>query len=294
MKLSDWVAQFLADKGIRHVFAVTGGASLHLIDSIARTPGIDYVCPRTSRPAPWRPTPTARDRHSGLCDRHERSGATNLLTGMICSWFDSVPVLYVTGQVTTFRLKGDTGVRQMGFQETDIVDMSGPVTKYAVMVTDWPRSDSSSNGRCRCQERPPGPVLVDLPDDLQRMDIDPGSSSRTPRIRRPTAAPSPQSSTRSRPSSTKAERPVVILGWGVRLAGAEPEALALIEQLGLPALPTWPVADMIPSDHPCIVGPLVRTARATRTTRCRTPTSCSRSAPASTRARPAALPGLRA
>jgi acetolactate synthase-1/2/3 large subunit len=259
MKLSDWVAQFLADKGIGHVFAVTGGASLHLIDSIARTPGIDYVCPGHEQAGAM-----AADAYSRVTGRPgcaiatSGPGATNLLTGVICSWFDSVPVLYLTGQVTTFRLKGETGVRQMGFQETDIVEMVQPVTKYAALVKDWRmvRVELERALAVATSGRP-GPVLVDLPDDLQRMDIDPDELIPYSPQESTTQAPPPDPASVDAIATalTAAARPVAIIGWGVRLAGAEAEALELIGRLGLPTLLTWPVGDMIPSDHPCIVGP---------------------------------------
>jgi acetolactate synthase-1/2/3 large subunit len=259
MKLSDWVAQFLAGKGIGHVFAITGGASLHLIDSIARTPGIDYVCPAHEQAGAMAADAYARVTGApGCAIATSGPGATNLLTGVICSWFDSVPVLYLTGQVTTFRLKGETGVRQMGFQETDIVDMARPVTKYAALVRDWRmvRVELERALAVATSGRP-GPVLVDLPDDLQRMDIDPDDlipySPAESTVQAP--PPDPEAVDAIAAALGDAERPVAILGWGVRLAGAEAEALELVERLRLPTLLTWPVGDMIPSDHPCVVGP---------------------------------------
>lgn len=104
MKLSDYVAQFLADQGIRHVFVMTGGAAAHLIDSVAKTPGIDYVCPQHEQAAAM-----AADAYSrvtgnlGAAIATSGPGATNLITGVCCAYYDSIPVLYITGQVATFR-----------------------------------------------------------------------------------------------------------------------------------------------------------------------------------------------
>ena len=137
MKLSDYVAQFLANQGIRHAFVVIGGASLHLIDSIARNGGINYICPQHEQAGAMAADAYSRATGNlGVAIATSGPGATNLITGIACSYFDSVPVLYITGQVTTFRLKGDSGVRQMGFQETEIVDMVKPITKYAIMIRD--------------------------------------------------------------------------------------------------------------------------------------------------------------
>jgi len=258
VKLSDYVARFLKDQGIRHAFAVTGGASLHFIDSIARTPDIEYICPQHEQGGAMAADAYARATGNlGCAIATSGPGATNLITGIICSWFDSVPVLYLTGQVTTFRLKGDSGVRQMGFQETEIVEMCRPVTKYAVMVSDWKqvRYELEKAIYIAKQGRP-GPVIVDIPDDLQRMDIDPEELSVfTPEVVDTPLKPSHADLDTVIVELKKASRPVVILGWGVRLAGAESDVLNLIDQLGLPVLPTWPVLDMFPATHPNLVGP---------------------------------------
>src|SRR5258708_1349601 len=137
MKLSDVVAQFLVEQGIRHVFAVSGGASLHLIHSIAETPGIDFVCPQHEQGGAMAADGYARVSGGLGCGvATSGPGATNLITGICSSFYDSVPVLFITGQVATFRAKGNSGVRQIGFQETDTVDICRSITKHAVLVTD--------------------------------------------------------------------------------------------------------------------------------------------------------------
>lgn len=258
MKLSDYVAGFLAGAGVRHAFAVTGGASLHLIDSIARTPGIRYVCPQHEQAGAMAAEAYSRATGNlGVAVATSGPGATNLITGIACAYFDSVPVLYLTGQVTTFRLKGDTGVRQMGFQETEIVEICRPITKYAVMVRD-PRRIRYELEKASHVARAarPGPVLVDVPDDIQRMDIDPGSLEGFEPDASPDRPAPDQADVRQVVEYLKqAARPVLIIGWGVRLARAEADARRLIDRLGVPVLPTWPVLDMIPSGHPLVVGP---------------------------------------
>ena len=145
-----------------------------MIKSISDCDGIEYVCPHHEQAAAM-----AADAYSrvtgniGCALATSGPGATNLLTGIACAWFDSVPVIYLTGQVTRFRFKGNTGVRQMGFQETDIVSMAKPITKFATLVeraedlrTVLDKAVSiARSGR-------PGPVLIDIPDDLQREMID--------------------------------------------------------------------------------------------------------------------------
>ena len=257
MKLSDYVAQFLVSQGVRHAFAIIGGASLHLIDSIAKTPGIEYICPQHEQAGAMAADAYSRATGNlGVAIATSGPGATNLITGIACSYFDSVPVLYLTGQVTTFRLKGDSGVRQMGFQETEIVEMVKPITKYAVMIRDplkikYELQKAVHIARsCRT-----GPVLVDIPDDLQRMDIDASSlESFTPETSKKILGARFGDLCRIMDCLEKSKRPVLILGWGVRLAKSKSEAKYLINKLRIPVLLTWPVLDMIPSSHPLIVG----------------------------------------
>lgn len=257
MKLSDYVADFLAKQNIRYVFAVSGGASLHLIDSIAKHPDIDYVCPQHEQAGAM-----AADGYSrvtgnlGSAIATSGPGGTNMITGICCSYYDSIPVLYITGQVSTFRMKGDTGVRQMGFQETDIVAMCRPITKYAVLITNSINIRYELEKACYIAvSGRPGPVLIDIPDNIQREDIDP--EKLEPFV------PERQCEILNKfdikigqcvEFLEKAKRPIIILGWGIRLSKAEKEFKKFINKVGFPVAPTWAAADMIPSDSLMLAG----------------------------------------
>ena len=259
MKLSDYVADFLAKQGIRHVFAISGGASVHLIDSLAKHPNIDYICPQHEQAGAMAADAYARIKSSfGAAIATSGPGATNMVTGVCCAHYDSVPVIFITGQVATFRLKSDTGVRQLGFQETDVVDMFRPITKYAVMVEDPQMIRYHMEKACYLAlHGRPGPVLVDIPDNLQRADVNPTELEPFT----PAADATNKRSSLSQDQIHKclellstAKRPIVVFGWGVRLAKAEKEAIAVAERLGFPVVPTWGALDMIPSSHPLFVG----------------------------------------
>lgn len=257
MKLSDYVASFLAGEGIRHVFAISGGASIHLIHSLADTPGVDFICPQHEQAGAMAADAYSRvTQNLGAAIATSGPGATNMITGICCSYYDSIPVLYITGQVSTFRLKRDSGVRQLGFQETEIVQMVKPVTKYAIRIEDplhicYELEKAvylAKSGR-------PGPVLVDIPDDIQRMDI------QVEKLRRfePPQELKHKDLLQKKVKDcaellSQAERPVLILGGGVRLAKAEIEARDFVERLGIPILPTWAMMDFLPSSHPLVIG----------------------------------------
>ena len=256
MKLSDFVADFIAKAGVFDVFGITGGASLHLIHSVAEHPKLNIICPLHEQAGAMAADGYSRvTRNLGVAIGTSGPGATNMITGICCSYYDSVPVLYITGQVSTFRFKGDTGVRQYGFQETDIVSMCKPVTKYAVTIIDPQKIryelekaySIAKSGR-------PGPVLIDIPDNLQREEVDPEDLvSYTEEVE------AEDFSLMSRveeclPLLYQAQRPVVILGWGVRLASADKEVMQLIECLKLPVAPTWGGAELLPAEHEALIG----------------------------------------
>ena len=260
MKLSDYIANYLSKQGMSHVFAITGGTVIHLIDSIAEAPNIKYICLQHEQAGAMAADAYSRvSKTMGIALATSGPGATNMLTGVCCAFYDSIPVLYITGQVNTFRLKGDAGVRQSGFQETDVVDIYKPITKYAIRIDDPMRIRYELEKACYlARAGRPGPVLIDIPDDIQREDIDPDKLEQF--------IPEPDTKKQSNLNKLegqviecikllkRAKRPVIILGWGVRLAGASQAAREFVEKLGFPVALTWAMLDMLPSDHDLAVG----------------------------------------
>ena len=257
MKLSDYIASFLSEQGIRHVFVVTGGAAAHIIDSLEKNPKIDYVCTQHEQGAAM-----AADAYSrltgnlGAAVATSGPGATNMLTGVCCAYYDSIPVIYITGQVSTFRLKMDTGIRQLGFQETDTVEIYKPITKYATRIDDPKRiryelekaTYLAVSGR-------PGPVLIDIPDNLQREEIDPDElESYIPEPENKEFSTLNEQVKKCIQLLENTKRPVIILGWGITLAKAQEEAREFIDKIGFPVLPSWAMMYLLPSNHPQVVG----------------------------------------
>lgn len=174
MKVAKAIAEFLRDAGIRHVFCISGGASLHIIHGIQDTEGIDYVCPQSEQAAAFAADSYARLAGLGCALATSGPGATNLITGIAASYYDSIPVLYLTGNVTTFRMASAVypGLRQYGFQETPIVPMCSQITKYAVMVRRASQViPELVKALAMMRKARTGPALVDVPDDIQRADI---------------------------------------------------------------------------------------------------------------------------
>lgn len=259
MKVSDYVADFLAKQGIKHAFVLTGGAAAHIIDSIAKNPDIDYICTQHEQAAAMAADGYSRATGNlGVAVATSGPGATNLLTGVACSYCDSIPTIYITGQVVTSRIRRNSGVRQLGFQEAPTVDIYKPITNYAVLIEDKSMIGYEL-GKAVYMARSgrPGPVVVDIPDDIQRDYINPDELE----LFSPPENSEPRWSLSDKQKDTyvefinSAKRPVIVLGWGVVLAKAEKEAKEFIEKLGFPVLPTWAALSMLPSSHPLIVGP---------------------------------------
>ena len=142
MKLSDYVMQFVADLGVKHVFVVTGGGAMHLNDSLARCERLEFICNHHEQASAIAAENYAKATNGiGVAMVTTGPGGTNAITGLAGAWLDSTPCLFLSGQVKRadrmFAEDGTPlGVRQRGPQELDIVSVVKPLTKYAVTVTD--------------------------------------------------------------------------------------------------------------------------------------------------------------
>lgn len=173
MKMALAVAHVLRDYGIGHVFCVSGGASLHLIHGIADTDGIEYVCPHTEMACGFAADAYARLNGLGCAIATSGPGFTNLLTPLAASYYDSIPWIALVGQVTIARMGLGLNVRQMGFQQTPTVPVAGQICKYAteIMTPEECLPELKKAIEIALSGRK-GPVLVSLPDCIQRSEID--------------------------------------------------------------------------------------------------------------------------
>jgi acetolactate synthase I/II/III large subunit len=173
LKLAEAIALYLERQGVTHIFGVNGGANLHLIHGICDVTKIKFICTAHEQGAGFAADAYARIKGLGVCTATSGPGATNLVTAISAAWQDSTPVLFITGNVATFRRGRPLGVRSYGFQELDFVRMVHHVTKEAVEVT------AASTALIRLQwvlnainRGRKGPGVLDIPDDIQRADID--------------------------------------------------------------------------------------------------------------------------
>lgn len=232
---------------------------MHLNDSLGRTEGINYVCNLHEQACAVGAEAYAKyNNQLGVAMVTVGPGATNTITGVAGAWMDSSPVLFLSGQVKRADMKGDSGVRNRGVQEVDIVTIVKSITKYAVSITD-PSSvrfhlekalHLATSGR-------PGPVWIEIPLDVQAIQIDPATlSGYIPETDMGTLG-GDELKVKVREVISllnSSERPFLLFGNGVRLSGAETAARQLIEALKIPFGLTWPAMDLVPDCHPLLVG----------------------------------------
>ena len=260
MKLSDYVMAFVADQDVKHVFMLPGGGAMHLVDSLGRCSRLQWVACLHEQAASIAAEAYARtSANLGAVLVTSGPGGTNAITGLAGAWLESTPVLFLSGQVKRADLKGDSGVRQLGMQELDIVSVIRSITKYAVTVTE-PATIQYHLEKAVAIARHgrPGPVWLDLPLDVQAATIDPQAlTGFDPSELPPVGESLPQIKTKARKTIellNQADRPVLLVGNGIHAARAESELRALIDQLRIPVLRTWIGADLLADDHPLCFG----------------------------------------
>jgi len=257
VKASDYIAQFLVEQGVKHTFGITGGCIVHTLDSLAKRDDIKHIPVKHEQAAAMAADAYSRVTNNiGVALTTSGPGATNLLTGTCCSYYDSIPIISITGQVPTGQLKRDSKSRQIGFQETDVANIFKFVTKYSSLVDtpDTLRYELEKAAYLARSGRP-GPVLIDICDDIQRADINPENlKSFTPPAEEVSSQDLEARIQQSLDLIKNSKRPVVILGGGIRAGGAIEKAKYFVNKLGFPVAPTWGAMDYIPYDHPLMVG----------------------------------------
>lgn len=257
MKVSDYIVDFLIGRGVTDVFGYPGGMVTHLMESLSARRGRirAHVCYHEQAAAFAACGYAQMSGMPGVAYATSGPGATNLVTGIADAWFDSLPAVFITGQVNTYEARGGLGVRQRGFQETDIVSMVGGITKHCAYIAD--------KGEIRYElekawslatEGRPGPVLLDIPMDVQRGDVEPEGLRPYGEAGRPSGACPEGALEGLRNLLREAERPVVLIGSGVKGAHAEGLVLDMIRRWDVPAVSSMLAFDVAGRGHPNYFG----------------------------------------
>lgn len=258
IRLADYIISFLEKQGVKDIFLVTGGGAIFLNDALGLNQNVKYYCCHHEQAVAMATEAYARVKGDiGVSLVTTGPGGTNTLTGVCGSWVDSVPHLILSGQVFLQQTIRNTGVRQLGVQEINIIDLVKPITKYAVMVEDAKTIKYhlqkaiflAKSGR-------PGPVWIDVPANIQNAKIrEEDLYEFNPReISFSYDQDLPQKVAEVVTRLRKAKRPLFHFGQGVRIAGAEKESMQLVEKYRLPFVTARNANDLAATNHELCVG----------------------------------------
>jgi len=267
MKVSDYIIECLVQKKIDKVFGYIGGNNAHLLDSIDNHNKIEMVNTIHEQGAGFAAEGYARTMGTiGVATATSGPGATNLITPIASCFYDSIPTLFITGQVNTYECKNtsecenNAPVRQIGFQETDIVSIVKPITKYAVLI------DNIHNLRYELEkaiflseEGRKGPVLIDIPIDIQYKDFNPDDEKSFYKSEAYKTSHSHQNIDRYTIETitqliNNSKRPVILIGGGARIADIESELNSFLEKTEIPIVYSLMGKDLIKGSYPYNLG----------------------------------------
>lgn len=262
MRLSDYIFKTLADYGVRHVFMVVGGGAMYLNDAVSKEGRIKYICNHHEQASAMAAEGYARvTGQIGVACVTSGPGGINALNGVFGAWTDSIPMLIISGQVkkeTCLGCYNLPDLRQLGDQEADIITLAKSITKYTILVKD-PNSIRyhlekalflATSGR-------QGPCWLDIPVDVQPAIIEPDKldayDSQEDKVNLDMQLLTKQCR-ETADHIRSASRPVIMVGTGIRLAGAMNIFETVIRKLGIPVTTAWTAHDTIASDDPLCCG----------------------------------------
>jgi len=256
MRVADYIPKFIYDKGVKHVFMLAGGGIMHLTDGLANNKDLKTICLHHEQSISMAIEAYAKITNNfALGYFTSGPGTTNALTGLAGAWLDSVPCLFISGQVKkkqSVYKSNIFGLRQIGVQEINILPIVRSITKYSAFV------DNADDIRYHLEKAfylakqgRPGPAWLDIPLDIQAASIRPDSLKSF----------EPEKELKQDFDLNKisqyfrtASRPVILAGQGVRISGAIDKLLALAEKKEIPIVTSFLGIDIIESQHPCYVG----------------------------------------
>jgi acetolactate synthase-1/2/3 large subunit len=256
IKVSDYIADFLHAQDTGHVFEMAGGMIAHILDSFYQRKSTTIVSVHHEQSAAFAADAYGRiTGKPGVALATSGPGAINLLTGVGSCYFDSSPSLFITGQVNIHEQKNDRPIRQLGFQETDIVFMATPITKKCfkinsadeVVQTLHDAYQLTMSGR-------PGPVLIDIPMDIQRAEINAEKPKKILRHESNKGEGFENNTALLFDTLLQSQRPLILAGGGINSAQAKKMFLKFIENIKIPVVTSLMGLDVLPYTHPLRVG----------------------------------------
>ncbi|MGI8489260.1 thiamine pyrophosphate-binding protein [Pectobacterium sp. S5] len=257
IRVADYVMKRLYQEGVEHLFMVTGRGVLYLSDAAAKQEGLDCICVHHEQAGAYAAMAYSQVNHKiGACLVSTGCASTNAITPVLCAWQDDVPMIVISGQNSLKETVTYTGlpIRTYGQQEADIISLVTPITKYAVMVSD-PESIAMELDKAfhlACSGRK-GPVWIDIPLDIQNMRVDEDELKRLEFNENKLSA-SDSDMEFLLEALAASERPIVLIGSGVRSAGAEAVLDTVIDKYSIPVVYSASATDIYKSDKRLSIG----------------------------------------
>jgi acetolactate synthase I/II/III large subunit len=254
MKVTEYVARTLSENGVDTIFGVIGGFNADLIDAIAEGQNRTFVLNCHEQGAAFAANAYAMvGENIGVATSSGAPSSCNLVAGIANAFFDSVPCLFLVGSVHTKAVRKSPEIRQNAFEELDLVSMVAGITKYAVKV------NNAQNIRY-CLEKAlyvakegrKGPVVIDIPYDVARADVNADELRRF--IPRQERQFDPIGVRKFLKILEDSKRPLLLLGGGARSATSKRALRAFLDSVAIPAVSSLCGLDALPHDHPCYVG----------------------------------------
>ncbi len=254
--VADYISEFLYDNNIKLVFGMIGGMVTHLVDAFHRNKNVKFIPMYHEQAAAFAAEAYARFiKTPGVAIATSGPGATNLITGIGSCYFDSSPTLFITGQVNTKEMKKDKFLRQQGFQETDIVALVDPITKFSVRVNQAKRIPKilAEALKISLEERP-GPVLIDIPINVQYSTIGKPNRSEQSKKQHKKNKNLLRFVDEIYDSMMKSKRPIILVGGGIRQSNSRDSFLKWLNLINIPVVNSLMAVDVLPHSHPNRIG----------------------------------------
>lgn len=263
-KVSDLIARFFEQKGVKHAFGIIGSANAHIFDSVFHNSSIELICNHHEQACTmavqtyWKITgvPTFALVTAG-------AGSSNAITGVLSAWADSIPCIVISGQENARFIPPDHNLRMYGIQGYDSPFAVSKMTKYGARIMKPERViyELEKAWHYATTDRP-GPCWLDFPMDVQSAMVEEETLPHyTPEPTAPAlggskiSGPALAQSVKTTLSQLRAsKRPLLWLGVGIRMAGTVEQVVRLVESLGVPVLVTWSAIDLLPSGHALVMG----------------------------------------
>ncbi|MCI5598307.1 MAG: thiamine pyrophosphate-binding protein [Ruminococcus sp.] len=251
MKASDFIVSYLKEQGIKDIFGYQGTMIAHFVDSVCKADGIENHMCYNEQGAAFAAVGLAKaSGKTAVAYSTSGPGAINLMNGIADAYYDSAPVVFFTGQLNEYEYTGISELRQQGFQETDVVDMVKPITKYATHISKVEDLKYElEKAFYIANEGRKGPVVLDIPMNVQREDLDLEKAKSFTPPKDKVIINYEMVATQIIDEIIKAEKPMLLLGNGiVKGSDFHKDVLKLVKELNIPIITSLPGRHLLKVD----------------------------------------------